>query len=89
MDGSASWMTRVKARWPRIEIRPRPTDSAALRVLTRICPGSCFSFDAADRIAFSGESCTLCGLCRTVCKGTGEVVWLPALSPAPPEGAFR
>lgn len=66
----------VRAAEVRIELRRRAEDSAALRALTRICPGACFRFGAGDRIEFRPDSCTHCGTCRTVCKGTGEIAWV-------------
>ena len=59
----------------RILMRPRARDSAALRVLSRICPAGCFGFDAAERIAFAPEGCQWCGICRIVCAATGEIEW--------------
>lgn len=60
---------------PRIELRPRSEDSAALRALTRICPAACFRFGAGDRVEFRAESCTFCGTCHKVCRATGEIAW--------------
>ena len=58
-----------------IRLVPRTTDSAALKALTRICPGSCFTFDAAERVAFWPVTCQGCGTCRRVCEATGEIRW--------------
>ena len=68
---------------PVIRLVPRATDSAALKALTRICPGSCFTFDAAERVAFSPVTCQGCGTCRRVCEATGEIRWgVDAAAPA-------
>lgn len=76
-SGPAPWA-------PVITLVPRPTDSAALKALTRICPGQCFSFDAGERVAFLPEGCVLCGTCKRVCDATGEVRWAaPSKTPDP------
>lgn len=66
---------KAAAQGLRILMRPRARDSAALRVLSRICPAGCFGFDAAERIAFAPEGCQWCGICRIVCAATGEIEW--------------
>lgn len=67
--------TALEPGAPRIILRRRAQDSAALRAMTRICPGACFRFGARDRIEVSPESCLRCGTCRTVGEATGEIEW--------------
>lgn len=67
--------TGPRAHAPVITLIPRAIDSAALKALTRICPGACFAFDATERVAFSPATCQGCGICRRVCEATGEVRW--------------
>jgi len=65
----------VKEGGPRIRIRARAEDSAALRALTRLCPAGCYHFGQDDRVILLLNGCLECGTCRTVCQGTGEVEW--------------
>ncbi|GAA5077239.1 hypothetical protein N0B44_11585 [Roseibacterium beibuensis] len=74
-EGRAGTAQALWAQGARVFLRPRATDSAALRVLTRICPGGCFKFDVEDRVTFAPATCTYCGTCLSVCRRTGEVVW--------------
>jgi len=60
---------------PHIKIKPRDTDSAALRSLTRICPAGCYNFNDEDRVEIASDGCMECGTCRVVCQATGEIEW--------------
>lgn len=79
-DRPAPECRTIAASHPAIRIRRRAEDSAALRVLTRICPSGCFRFAEDGRVEVSAEGCRDCGICRTVCRATGEIEWsfLPA-----------